>query len=122
MAVDKDTTLRTKPQWARPLVKKSNKVRPTSFIVLVGSRSYEVQIWWEISPWVAEVFLVRRMVVETRVGLEVGDKWKKSASQHVKVGVGGNPRLKKGMLLNVLEQEEVIRPDAVGDLTLQQKA
>ena len=70
MAVDKDTTLRTKPQWARLLVKKSNKVRPMSFNILAGSRSYEFQV----SPWVVEVFLVRRMVVETRVGL----RWESS--------------------------------------------
>ena len=48
-------------------------------------------------------FPVRRMVVETCAGPKVGDKWKKSASQRVKVRVGGNPRLEKGMLLNVLE-------------------
>ena len=33
----------------------------------------------------------------------MGVEWKKRASQHVKVGLGGNPLLEKETSLNVLE-------------------
>ena len=45
VVIDKDTILRTKPWWARVLVKLKEKGRPTSINVLAGARSYELQIW-----------------------------------------------------------------------------
>ena len=56
VAIDKDTALRTKPMWKRVLVKVKENFRLRTFNILARSRSYEVQIWWEILPWVAEVF------------------------------------------------------------------
>ena len=57
LACDKDTTLRVKLFWSRILVKLKDKDKPMSINILVGSRSFELQIWWEIVPWVVEVFL-----------------------------------------------------------------
>ena len=42
--------------WARILVKMNSNRKPASINLLAGARSYELQIWWEIRPTVAEVF------------------------------------------------------------------
>ena len=54
--MDKGTTLKTDLMWARILVKRKGKVKPSSVNILVEARSYEFQIWWEIQPWEAEVY------------------------------------------------------------------
>ena len=59
LALDKETTLRTKVMWARILVKLVGKTRPSVVSFLEGFRSFELQIWWEIPPWLAEVYAVR---------------------------------------------------------------
>ena len=56
VTINKNTTLRAKPLWAIVLVKLKEKGRPMSINVLVGARSYELQIWWVISQWVGEFF------------------------------------------------------------------
>ena len=57
LATDKETTLRTRcVLWARILVKVEGKERPSTVNILLGSRSYEFQLWWELSPWVVGVF------------------------------------------------------------------
>ena len=54
--LDKETTQRKDLRWARILVKKSNSRKPSSVNLLARARSYELQIWWEIQPWVVEVY------------------------------------------------------------------
>ena len=56
LALDKVTTLRTEVMWARMLIKVVGKSRPSAVNILEGSRSFELQIWWEIPPWLAEVY------------------------------------------------------------------
>ena len=56
VAVDEDTELKTEVKWARLLIKMSGKVRPSAVNILEGPRTYELQIWWEILPWVTGVF------------------------------------------------------------------
>ena len=58
MALDKVTTLRTEVKWARMLIKSVGKSRPSAVNILEGSRSFELQIWWEIPPWLANVYPV----------------------------------------------------------------
>ena len=58
LVLDKVTTLRTKVMWARMLIKVVGKSRPSAVNILEGSRSFELQIWWEIPPWLAEVYPV----------------------------------------------------------------
>ena len=58
-AIDKITELRTEVKWARILIKTTGKSRPSVVNILEGPRSFELQIWWEIPPWVAEVYPVR---------------------------------------------------------------
>ena len=48
LALEKETTLRTKVMWARILVKLVGKTRPSVVNILEGLRSFELQIWWEI--------------------------------------------------------------------------
>ena len=56
LATDEDTRRRTEVLlWARILVKAEGQERPSTVNILAGSRSYEIQIWWEVPPWVAEV-------------------------------------------------------------------
>ena len=56
IAVDEDTTFKSKLLWARILVKTGKKARSSIVNVLAGARSYALQIWWEIQPWVTGVY------------------------------------------------------------------
>ena len=40
-------------------MKAEGKERPNTVNILSGSRSYELQIWWELPPWVVGVFLAK---------------------------------------------------------------
>ena len=55
VALDEGTASKTDLLWARILVKMNSKVKLASVILLAGARSYELQMWWEIRPTVAEV-------------------------------------------------------------------
>ena len=56
VALDEDTTSKTDLHWTTIVVKMNSNVKPASVNLLAGARSYELQIWWEIRPTVAEVF------------------------------------------------------------------
>ena len=56
VAMDKGIARRTDLLWSRILVKKNGKGKPSSLNLLVGARSYELQIWWEIEPRAVEVY------------------------------------------------------------------
>ena len=56
MAVDKVTERKKEMKWARMLIKLEGKSRPSTVHILEGPRSYELQIWWEIPPWVTGVY------------------------------------------------------------------
>ena len=57
LATDEETICRTEVlSWARILVKAEGRERPSTVNILSGSRSYELQICWELQPWVAGVF------------------------------------------------------------------
>ena len=56
MALDKKTALHVKVTGARMLVKVGKKTRPSVVNILEGSRSFKLQIWWEIPPWLADVY------------------------------------------------------------------
>ena len=58
MAIDKITEMRTEVKWAKMLIKSAGKTRPSAINILEGPRLFELQIWWEIPPWVAEVYLL----------------------------------------------------------------
>ena len=44
--------------WARLLIKLTRNPRPSIVNILEGGRYLELQIWWEIPPWLAEVYTV----------------------------------------------------------------
>ena len=87
--------------WARMLINLVGKSRPSAVNILEGSRSFELQIWWEIPPWLAEVYLAcssdekenpkeeddGRVCVALRVGLshprsnDVGQKGQENVSK-----------------------------------------
>ena len=56
VAVDEDTESKKEVKGARLLIKMSGEVRPCAVNILEGPRTYEMQIWWEILPWVTGVF------------------------------------------------------------------
>ena len=58
VAVDKVTEIKKEVKWARMLIKSEGKSRPSIVNILEGPRSYELQIWWEIPPWVTGVYPV----------------------------------------------------------------
>ena len=58
VASDKNTEKKTEVRWARLLIKVVGKSRPSVVNILEGPRSFELQIWWEFSPWVTRVYPV----------------------------------------------------------------
>ena len=56
LKVDKETGLRTETSWARILVRLKEMARPSTVNILAGLRSFKLQIWWELPPWVAGVY------------------------------------------------------------------
>ena len=58
VAVDKNIEMKTEVKWVRMLVKMVGKSRPSVVNILEGPRSFEMQIWWEVSPWVSGVYPV----------------------------------------------------------------
>ena len=56
VALDKNTEEKTEVKWARMLIKVIGKSRPSVVNILEGPRAFEVQIWWEFSPWVTGVY------------------------------------------------------------------
>ena len=58
LAMDKITELRRELSWARLLVIKTGFPRPNTINILEGLRSFELQIWWEVRPWVTDVYPV----------------------------------------------------------------
>ena len=56
MALDKDTTLKTKILWARVLVRLEGKERPSMVNILAGMQSFGLQGWWEFPSWSANVY------------------------------------------------------------------
>ena len=72
MEVDQDSSLRTKTVWMRLLVKLEGTNRPSVVNVLEGSRSFELQILWELSSWIIEVYPLKicRDTVPTERGKE----------------------------------------------------
>ena len=64
VAEDKATEMKREMKWARMLMKSEGKARPSTVNILEGPRSYELQIWWEIPPWVTGVYPVASRVAE----------------------------------------------------------
>ena len=57
VAMDDDTTFLSILLWARILVKSEGRVLPGLLQVVVGSFSFSIQLWWEVSPWFPLVML-----------------------------------------------------------------
>ena len=55
VAMDEGTTSKIDLLWARILVKINSNAKHDSVNLIARDRSYEVQIWWETRPTVAEV-------------------------------------------------------------------
>ena len=96
VAIDKETSLMKNLFWARILVKMKSHGRPTTVNLLAGGRSYEIQIWWEIQPWVTEVY-PRRFSRETEMANpREEDEWNRRAPGRVTEERGTdkhNPRI-----------------------------
>ena len=60
--------------WAKLLVRLKGEIRPSSINILEGGRSYEMQLWWEVQPWEAEVFPVKRELGLRKTDHEVEDE------------------------------------------------
>ena len=63
VTLDKNIEERKEVKWARILIKVEGNFRPSVVNILEGPRSYELQIWWEIAPWVTGVYPVSSGVV-----------------------------------------------------------
>ena len=58
VAMDKGTEMRRELSRARLMVKSKGSLRPSTVNILEGLRSFELQIWWEVSPRVTDVYPV----------------------------------------------------------------
>ena len=58
LAINKITELRREMKWARILIKLTGSPRLSTINILEGPRSFELQIWWEVPPWVTNVYPV----------------------------------------------------------------
>ena len=58
VSIDKNTEKKKEVKWARMLIKVKGNSRPSVVNILEGPRSFELQIWWEFSPWVTGVYPV----------------------------------------------------------------
>ena len=90
--MDKGTTLKTDLLWARILVKMEGKEKPSFVNILTGVRSYKLQLWWEIQPWVAEIFPLKNKACGGIVESVEEDEWETRAARRVPVGAAGNSR------------------------------
>ena len=80
LATEEETTRRTDVLlWARILMKVEGRERPSTVNILSCSRSYELQIWWELPPWVVGVFPSKG--VDTGLQHQKGDEWSKHVVQ-----------------------------------------
>ena len=84
LKVDEETGLGSEISWVRILVRIREAVKPSTVNILAGSRSYELQIWWELSPWVAEVYPSKMEVEE---GLQ---KWREEDEHRRRVAKGAS--------------------------------
>ena len=92
VAVDKNTELKTEVKWVRMLVRMVGKPRPSVVNILEGPRAFEMQIWWEVPPWVSGVYPVGARAAEvspeveeeaeTRAGKGVELGWQKSNDKY----------------------------------------
>ena len=58
LAIDKITELRMEMKWARILIKTTGLPRLSTVNIVEGPRLFELQIWWEVPPWVTDVYPV----------------------------------------------------------------
>ena len=58
VTLDNNTEDKKEVKWARILIKVEGNSRPSVVNILEGPRSFELQIWWEIAPWVTGVYPV----------------------------------------------------------------
>ena len=80
VAMDKETSIMENFHWARIMVKNKGSGRPSSVTLLAGARCYEIQLWWEIQPWVTEVYPCRTKRETEMVNLVVEDEGKSRAA------------------------------------------
>ena len=86
LKVEEESGLGSEISWVRILVRLQETVRPSTVNILASSRSYELQIWWELQPWVAEVYPSK---TEDAEGLQ---KRRKEDEYHWRVSKGASSR------------------------------
>ena len=60
--MDEDTTFLSDLRWARIRVKWNGKTLPSYVEVFEGQSTYEIQIWWEIQPFVRSANALTEMI------------------------------------------------------------
>ena len=90
-----------------------------SIKILARLRSFELQIWWEIAPWIAELFPSRHKNEEVCAELGEEDEGKLRTGKFVRVRLGASNHESKRASLDVALQVEKKRPVAIGGHTLQ---
>ena len=118
VALDKETTIRTDLLWARILVKMNNTGKPSSVNLLAGARSYELQIWWEIQPRVAEVYPRRNRIAGVLEEPREEDERKTRAAGHVSVERGETSHAFREEQRDVGQQESLEKRGSAGGLPL----
>ena len=121
IAIDKEIALRMKLLWARILVRWEGKEKSSTINILTGSRSFELQVWWEILPWTTGVFPVRRKAKNEVAEIKRRDERFPRAPQRVKQGHGKRNDKRKAKPSDVAWKEAKTCLSMAGNLTLQSK-
>lgn len=67
ITIDEETRERRRLQWARILVKSNRKKVPSKLHVVGEVEVFEIQLWWEITPWLSiMVFKGRSKIPKVR--------------------------------------------------------
>ena len=111
VAIDEITERRMELRWARLLIKSTGAPRPSTVNILEGPRSFELQIWWEVLPWVTDVYPVYARA--TAKSSEEGEDGTTRAERRVGFD---HPKRNDEMLQRL--QREAGEPDARGQAGL----
>ena len=121
VALDKETALRTDLLWARILVKMNSTGKPSSVNLLAGARCYELQIWWEIQPRVAEVYPRSNRVTRVLAEPREEDERKTRATGRVRAERGETSHTFREEQRDVCQQESLEKRGSIGGLSQRPK-
>ena len=110
IAVDETTRFMTKLSWARMLVKVDDRVFPNSIEVVEGTKSFDIQLWWEIPTCIRQIkklrFAEKGGNFEQRVERDVVLKVEESESNDGRQGLQGVQELEGNVPIKAMRMKK----------------